>query len=185
MALSQPTAMAISYARALLELASQQNQAPNVGEEMSAIRQVLESDPGFGHFLADPSLGRANRSAMLERVFRNRASPLVSNFLGVVDQNGRLGQLAEIAAAYGDLLDEQLGNVEVDLTVAQQLGDADLERVRQQIGTAMNRNAIVHQHVDDSIIGGMVLHVQDRLIDASVRYQLQAIKERLFAAAPK
>jgi F-type H+-transporting ATPase subunit delta len=185
MALSQPTTMELSYARALLELATQQNQAQPVGEEMAAIRGILDSDAGFAEFLADPSMGRAARATTVERIFRNRVSPLVMNFLGVLDQNNRLAHLAEIAGAYADLLDEQLGNVEVELTVARALGDADLERVRGQIGSALNKHAVVHQRVDDSIIGGMVLRVQDRLIDASVRYQLQAIKERLFAAAPR
>jgi F-type H+-transporting ATPase subunit delta len=185
MALSQPTTVEMSYARALLELATPQNQAQPVGEEMAGIRGILDSDPGFAQFLADPSMGRTARTAAVERIFRNRTSPLVMNFIGVLDENGRLAHLAEIAAAYGDLLDEQLGNVEVELTVAQALSDADLERVRGQIGSALNKHAVVHQHVDDSIIGGMVLRVQDRLIDASVRYQLQAIKEKLFAAAPK
>ena len=77
-----------------------------------------------------------------------------------------------------------LGTVEVDLTVARRLMTDELERVRQRLATAMAASR-AHQYVDESIIGGMVLRVQDRLIDASVRYQLQAMKDRLIAAAPK
>jgi F-type H+-transporting ATPase subunit delta len=185
MALSQPTAISISYARALLELATAQNQAQQVGEEIAAIRQVLESDASFGPFLSDPAIGRSVRSATLDKIFAPSASPLVMNFLRVVDRNGRLNHLSEIASAFADLLDEQVGNVEIELTVAQRLGDADLERVRQQIGSAMGRNAIVHQTVDDAIIGGMILRVRDRMIDASVRYQLKAMQDKLLAAAPR
>ena len=50
---------------------------------------------------------------------------------------------------------------------------------------ALKREAVVHTYVDDSIIGGLVLRVGDKLIDASVRYQLQAMKEQMLAAAPK
>jgi len=185
MALSQPTAIEISYARALIEIATAQNQAQPVGEELSAIRQVLDSDPEFGTFLSDPAIGRSQRTATLEKIFAASASPLVMNFLRVLDRHGRLRHLADIAAAYRDLLDDQLGNVEVEVTVAYQLSNDELERVRQQIGSAMGRHAIVHQTVDDSIIGGMILRVKDRLIDASVRYQLAAMQEKLFAAAPK
>jgi F-type H+-transporting ATPase subunit delta len=185
MALSQPTAISISYARALLELATAQNQAQQVGQEIAAIRQVLDSDPSFGAFLFDPAISRSVRTATLEKIFAPSASPLVMNFLRVVDRNGRLNHLGEIAAAFADLLDEQIGNVEIELTVAQRLSDADMERVRQQIGAAMNRNAIVHQTVDDAIIGGMILRVRDQMIDASVRYQLKAMREKLLAAAPR
>lgn len=185
MALSQPTAIAISYARALIELATAQNEAQPVGGELAAIRQALQSDPQFGSFLSDPAIKRSQRTATLEKIFAGSASPLVMNFLRVLDRHGRLNHLVEIATAYRDLLDEQLGNVEVELTVAYQLGDNDLERVRKEIGNAMQRNAIVHQKVDESIIGGMILRVKDRLIDASVRHQLKAMQEKLFAAAPR
>lgn len=185
MALSQPTSISISYARALLELATAQNQAQEVGGEIAAIGQVLESDHAFGEFLSDPAIGRSVRSASLDRIFAGSASPLVMNFLRVVDRNGRLNHLGEIAAAFADLLDVQLGNVEIELTVAHRLSDEDLERVRQQIGSAMNKNAIVHQTVDDGIIGGMIVRVRDRMIDASVRHQLKAMQEKLLAAAPR
>jgi F0F1-type ATP synthase delta subunit len=49
----------------------------------------------------------------------------------------------------------------------------------------MNKNAIVHQTVDDGIIGGMIVRVRDRMIDASVRHQLKAMQEKLLAAAPR
>ena len=48
---------------------------------------------------------------------------------------------------------------------------------------ALKKDAVVHQYVDESIIGGLVLRVQDQLIDASVRHQLDAMKQRLLAAA--
>lgn len=185
MALSQPTAIAISYARALIELATDRNVAKPVGDELAAIRKALESDSDFGSFLSDPAIKRSQRTATLEKIFAGSASPLVMDFLRVLDRHRRLNYLAEIASAYADLLDEQLGNVEVELTVAHRLGDQDLERVRVKIGEAMGKHAIVHQSVDDAIIGGMILRVKDRMIDASVRHQLKAIQEKLFAAAPR
>ncbi len=107
------------------------------------------------------------------------------NFLGVVNNKGRTRLLGSIAQAYNDLLDEQKGNVEVDVTVAQRLTGDQLEQVRQRVGAALGRNAVVHQYVDENIIGGLVLRVEDRLIDASVRYQLEALRERLLAARRK
>src|SRR5918998_669583 len=81
--------------------------------------------------------------------------------LGLVNSKGRLGLLREIIEVYDDLLEEQLGNVEVDVTVAQRLSDEQLEQVRQRVSKAIGRNAVVHQYVDESIIGGLVLRVQD------------------------
>jgi F-type H+-transporting ATPase subunit delta len=87
--------------------------------------------------------------------------------------------------AFNDLLEEQLGNVEVDVTVAQRLDAGQLEQVRQRVSQALGRAAVVHQYVDESIIGGLVLRVQDKLIDASVRFQLDQMRRRLLQAVPK
>jgi F-type H+-transporting ATPase subunit delta len=180
---TNPTAVA--YARSLLELATEGGQADEVGREMAAVRELLEQNPTFAAFLADPGIGAAERTATLEKLFRGRASPLVFNFLGVVNNHGRMRLLGPIAQAYGDLLDLQKGNVEVDVTVAQRLTPDQLEQVRQRVSQSLGRNAIVHQYVDEDIIGGLVLRVEDRLIDASVRYQLEAMRERLLAARRK
>ena len=180
---SNPTAVA--YARSLLELANERSQADEIGREMAAIREITEQNPTFASFLADPGIGAAERTDTLNRIFRDRASPLVMNFLGVLNNKGRLRLLGSIAEAYGNLLDEQQGNVEVDVTVAQRLSPDQLEQVRQRVSEALGKNAVVHQYVDENIIGGLVLRVEDRLIDASVKYQLEAMRERLLAARRK
>lgn len=172
----------LSYARSLLELADERQQADAVGQEMAGIREVLEQNPSFRAFLGDPGIGANERTATLDKLFRGRVSPLVMNFLGVLNNKGRLRLLGNIADAYSDLLDEQQGRVEVDVTVAQRLTPDQLEQVRQRVSQALGKSAVVHQYVDENIIGGLVLRVEDRLIDASVKYQLEAMRERLLAA---
>ena len=180
---TNPTAVA--YARSLLELANERGPAEEIGREMAGIREVTEQNPTFAAFLADPGIGGTERTATLDKVFRGRVSPLVMNFLGVMNNHGRLKMLGAVAQAFTDLLDEQLGNVEVDVTVAQRRNPDQLAQVRQRVSATLGKNAVVHQYVDPEIIGGLVLRVEDRLIDASVRYQLEAMRERLLAARRK
>ena len=65
------------------------------------------------------------------------------------------------------------------------LDSAALEQVRKRISQALKKDAIIHQYVDEKIIGGMVLRVDDKLIDASVKYQLEAMKRKMLAATPR
>jgi F-type H+-transporting ATPase subunit delta len=181
-AANNPTVL--SYARSLLELANERQQVDAVGQEMAALREIMEQNPSLGAYLADPGIGSAERTATLDRLFKS-ASELVHNFLGVLNNKGRLGLLPQIAAAFNNLLDEQKGKVEVDVTVAQKLSPDQLEQVRQRVSQALGKDAVVHQYVDAEIIGGLVLRVEDRLIDASVKYQLEAMRERLLAARKK
>src|SRR5439155_23633582 len=104
------------------------------------------------------------------------------NFLGVLNEKGRLKLFVQIADAYDALLDEQFGKIEVDVTVAQKLSNDQLEEVRKRVSTALKKDAVVHQYVDESIIGGLILRVQDKLIDASVKTQIAALREQLLSA---
>ena len=176
---------ALAYAQSLLELANERKQAEPIGQELAAVRQLVEENPSFAEILTNPSVSIDERARLLDKVFRHKASDLVFNTLGVLNRKNRLRLIAQISRGYDDLLDEQLGKVEVDLTVAQKLTPEQLEQARQRVGKALGREAVVHQYVDPDVLGGVVLRVGDKLIDASVRYQLKALKEQLLAAAPK
>ena len=182
---THPSPTAVTYARSLLELAQERNIAQPIGQELDEIKQVLDANPTFREFLKDPGIGAEERTGVIDRVLRARVDPLLGNFLGVLNVHGRLGLLDEIATAYGDLLDELLGKIEVDVTVAQRLTPDELEQVRQRVGSALKKDAVVHQYVDESIIGGLVLRVGDKLIDASVRSQLETMRRQFLAAAPR
>jgi F-type H+-transporting ATPase subunit delta len=174
-----------AYARALLELATERQMQMQVGDEMRSVRELLEANPTFASFLRDPGIGATERTATLTKVFQGRVSPLLFNTLRVMNDHDRLGILGQVAEQYQQQLDKQMGKIEVDVTVAQRLDPQTLEQVRQRVSTALGKDAVVRQVVDESIIGGLVLRVEDKLIDASVRSQLESMKQRLMAAAPR
>lgn len=182
---SKYTTVATQYARAMLDLANQRQQAADMAGELRALKDIVEQNPTFGLFLKDPAIGVDERLATLERIFKSRVSPLAMNFLGVLNEHGRLGLIPAIADRYQEMLDRQLGNVAVEVTVAQPMDPATLETVRQRISNALGKNAQLRQHVDESIIGGLVMRVDDKLMDGSVQAQLAAMKRKLMAAAPR
>lgn len=187
MATTSPnTPIVMRYARALLQLANERQEAEQIRAELDSIGQILEANKTFEAMLSDPAIGMTTRAGLVEKAFGGgRASATMANFLGLLNSKGRIGLLREIIAAYGELMESQLGNVEVDVTVAQQLSSEQLEQVRLRVSKALGRNAVVQQRVDDSIIGGLVLRVEDKLIDASVRHQLESLHRQMLQAVPK
>jgi F-type H+-transporting ATPase subunit delta len=173
------TPTVLSYATSLLELAEEQNQTAPIGEELNQIGEILEQNPTFGLYLADPSISQESRAGVLKQIFDGKVAPLLWNFLGVLNLKNRLSLLSQIITAYDDLLDEKYGKIEVDVTTAHKLSPDELEEVRQRVSSALKKDAVIHQYVDESIIGGMLLRVQDQLIDASVKSQLKSIKRKM------
>lgn len=174
-----------SYAQALLDLATEQQQADEVGRELHDLRQIMDAHPAFGELLRNPGIGQSERTDALNTVLQGKVSPLLWNFIRVLASHSRLGLLTQLDEAYDLLLDERHGRVEVDVTVAQRLSDEQLEQVRQRVSQALGKQAVVHQYVDEKIIGGLILRVGDRLIDASVRQQLAAIKKQILSSRDK
>jgi F-type H+-transporting ATPase subunit delta len=178
------TPTVLSYAQSLLELAEEKNDAESVGGELGQLGEVLEQNPVFVQFLTDPGISVDERAKVLKETFGGKVSPLLFNFLGVMNIKGRMSLLGQIVSAYDDLYDQKHGKIEVDVTVAHKLTPDELENVRKRISDALKKDAVIHTYVDESIIGGMLLRVQDQLIDASVRGQLQAIKSQILSKKP-
>ena len=175
---------AIAYAEAMLELANDAKSADATGQELRDIRKLVEENDKFAQVLADPAISAEERGKFLHRVFEGRASTLVMHFLLLANEKARLSLLPSISAAYDDLLEDQQGIVEVDVTVAQSLDSKQLENVQKKVSEALKREAVVHQYVDPAIIGGLVLRVQDQMIDGSIRAQLSAMRQQLLQAKP-
>ncbi|MDP9173698.1 MAG: ATP synthase F1 subunit delta [Planctomycetota bacterium] len=175
---------AVAYAQALLDLAVEGNTAQIIGQELRDLRQVVDTTPQFAQVLGDPTISAEERGKLIRTVFTDRASHLLLNFLLLLNEKNRLPLLPGIAGAYDDLLDEQFGKVEVDVTVARELTTEQLDTVRQRVSTSLKRDAIVHQYVDPSIIGGLMMRVQDQLIDGSVKAQLDAMRRQLLSSRP-
>jgi F-type H+-transporting ATPase subunit delta len=179
------TPLAVAYARSVLELAVERSIADETGRDFGQIAEVVDQNPDLQVFLASPAIGQVERGQVVDKAFRGRVSELVLNTLLVMNRKGRLGLLRQVVAAYTDLLQEQQGIIEVDVFVAERLTPDQLEQVRRRVGAALKREAVIHQYVDPSIIGGLVIKVADRLLDASVRAQLRAIRRQFLSSRPR
>ena len=180
--ITQINPRAAAYAKSLLELATAKGQAEQIGAELVDIRQLMLANKPFGLFLKDPAIGNAQRLKSVKSIFGNRVHPLLLNTMGVMNGKGRLRDLGAMCDAYDDLLDAQLGKIEVDVTVAKKLSGDELEQVRARISGALKRDAVVHQYIDESIIGGMIIRVKDQLVDGSIRKQLETLKKKMLAS---
>lgn len=171
-----------SYAQALLELSDQRGVTEQVAGDVQTIAQVIHADPTLGKYFNDPSISHTERQGKLEAAFAGKTADVLVGFIKLLNAKGRLGHFQQIAAAFKHLIDVRSGKVDVEVTVAHKLDDAELENVRAEISRKIGKTAQITQKVDDSIIGGLVLKIGDKLIDGSVKSQLETLKRRLIAA---
>ena len=105
--------------------------------------------------------------------------PLFTNFLALVAEKGRAGELEEIAREFERLMAREERRLDVELTTARELTDAEAQQIVAEIEQAAGRKVDATRTVDPSILGGIVLRAGSYLADASVRGRLERLRQTL------
>lgn len=176
-------AAAKSYAKALFALAKERNQAEAIGRELAGAVEQLEREPAAKTLFGRPGAAAAKRGAAVEIAERLEVSKLMRDFLILVATHGRGDQFADIAAAYRDLVDADLGRVRARVRTALPLNDAERAALSTRLADVLGgRQVVVEEIVDKTLLGGFVAEIGSLIVDGSLDGQLQKMKERLAKA---
>ena len=175
----QAVAVARVYALALLQLAQRNNEEEAVLEEFDAMLEQFDGQPGFERLLGDPAIDESERAAILERVLRDRANDLVVNTLQVMNRKGRSELLRPLVQAYREELAKLQQVVEAKAITAVPITDDIRARLIDALSRRTGKKIVLRESVDESLIGGMVLRLGDRKIDASIARELWRRSARL------
>ncbi len=167
------------YARALLELATSKECLAEVIDEMAQVGELLKTDAGLASLCASQILSVEKRGESLKRVFEGQISAVTLDFFGVVNQKGRLVELGDICGAFAQVAGVAMGQIDVDVFVAEVMDGGALSDLASGIGGALGKTAKLNMIVDPSLIGGLKLRIGDQLIDGSVANQLKNMRQRL------
>jgi F-type H+-transporting ATPase subunit delta len=169
------------YASALFEAAREKNRLGPVREQLAQFVAAEEEVPELRELLRNPQLDPRARTAALEELLAD-GDELLRNFLLVLADKGRAGQLEEIAAEFERLIAEHEGIVHAELTTAVELSDEEARKLLDQIEKTAGRKVEASRAVDPDLIGGIVLQVGSHRLDASVRGRLDRLRRELATA---
>lgn len=151
-----------------------------VAEELKGFQQLLASSPQLSHALSSPSVAPARKRAVVDKLAKQLAvSRPVRNFLLVLIDHRRAGQLPEIVRAFERLMDERLGILQVDVVSARPLTERQQDAFTKGLETATGKRIWLNQSVDDALIGGILARIGSTIFDGSVRGKLAALERRL------
>jgi len=168
-------AIARRYAKAIIAVAQEQDALEQTGDELRVLR-ALGADPQIAQALGNPMLtAPARRQLALAIADRLTLRPIMRNFLGVLADNRRLDQLVGIADQYQKIVDGMLGRVRATLTSAAPLSPEQLDAIVTALGRQTGRTVLVEQQADPQLLGGVVVDVEGKVYDGSLRTQLEAL----------
>jgi F-type H+-transporting ATPase subunit delta len=165
------------YAEAAFSVASQENDTSLWLRDLQAVADALH-DPDISNYFKDPKTTREDKLATINRIFGS-SHPHVTNLLRLLATQQRMFLLPAIAREFQQLYRESQGITEAKVTVARPVSDDERNEITRRLEAATGKTVEAHIQVDPSIIGGIVVRIGDRLIDASVAGRLQRLRHEM------
>ena len=167
------------YAQALFEIALEKNELDAVAAEYDTFMQGFAQLEDVQRALRSPKMRRADYSELLEKMVGGKPSRVFANFVGLLREKRRFAEMPNIHEAFRDLRDERAGRVRCRLTVAGESDPELLTMVKEFVQKrAKNREQIqVDVKTDPAILGGAVIRVGDKVLDASLRTQIRRLAQ--------
>ena len=172
--------VAIRYARALLEYASEEKSEDVLYEEMNMLRESFFREPALQEALENPTVSDEDKQRLIKIAGGIHTSEAFNSFIQLVSGNNRESYCASIAKQYEDLYRRKKGMITAKLTSVKPLPPEAIRTLKEIIiGESPDKSVDFTQISDPSIIGGFILDVDFERLDASISNQLHLMKKYL------
>jgi F-type H+-transporting ATPase subunit delta len=173
------SAVAKRYARALFALAIEGGTVSDTGSDLASLAGAF-GEPPLKSFADDTTLDRRTREEATARIARAIGlSRLLTNFLGVVAEHGRLRWIGAIAEEYQRVEDRALGRVRASIESAHPLSAESERRILAALGARTGKQVLAETEIDPNLLGGVLVEIGGRVFDGSLRTRLERLRESL------
>lgn len=177
---AKATGLAQRYATALFELAREAEKLDTVGNELAGIVRQMDENADLRRLVESPVIGREEQGRAIGAISEKAGmDDLTSRFLGLLAQHRRLFALPGIAKAFAAMVAEHKGELAAEVVSAVPLGEAELETLKTSIAGYVGQAVTVETRVDPTLLGGVVVRVGSRMLDASLRSKLKQLEQSL------
>ena len=167
------------YAQAIFDLALENDQAEQWGQDLAVVAEVFE-DSDFNALLKHADVAAGDKLAATASVLAG-INPLVRNLVDLLVSKNSVDSIGGVYSGYNELLDRHLGRQRVEITTAVPLESAETDRISSFVNGLINNEVVLTTMVDESILGGLVIQIGDRLLDGSTKARLDGLRNRLHA----
>lgn len=177
--MAELTTLARPYAVAAYKRAKESGTADLWSESLAFLSAVM-ADERIARAATNPKARREDFTAAFVGLCGERLHGEAENFVRLLIQNRRLNLVPHIAAIFEQYKAEDEGYVDVDVTTAYALDDEEWAPLESMLERALKKKARLRVFIDKNLIGGVYIRAGDRVIDASVRGQLERLAKRLW-----
>ncbi|XP_076975013.1 ATP synthase peripheral stalk subunit OSCP, mitochondrial [Tamandua tetradactyla] len=169
------------YATALYSAASKQNKLEQVEKELSRVAQLLK-EPKVAASILNPYVKRSVKVKSLNDITaKERFSPLTSNLINLLAENGRLNNTPAVISAFSTIMSVHRGEVPCTVTTASPLDEATLSELKTVLNSFLSKGQVLKLEIktDPSIMGGMIVRIGEKYVDMSAKTKIQKLSRTM------
>lgn len=165
------------YGTALFSLALEENSAKEYYNELLTVKAVLDENPMYIDFLASPSIPVSERCGALSEAFENVLSENMLSFIQLLTEKGHARSFYECVSEYKKLLDEYERVSVAKVSSAFPLLDIEKNNIKSKLEKVNGHKVTLECTVDEKLLGGIVVEVDGKVMDGSIRHRLGEVKD--------
>lgn len=168
------------YARALVKYVRDTGHGSIVCSQAEVLISAIQGVPDLRRMIEAESdvVSAFNKKKLLQTALKDPISPELSRFLTLLNKNGRMNLLEDILRDFVDMYHRSVGIRKAHLTTVGEPSERLIKRLEALVKQKTGDDVIIETDVDPSLIGGFVFDIDDYLMDASVKRQLDLIREQ-------
>ena len=167
------------YSLALFEASRNLNILDKIFGEVTNFISLIHSARSLELFFLSPSIRSEKKIVIIGYLFSNDLNPLLMNFIKLVITKSRESLILDILNDFIDLTNEKAGKIPVNIKTVIELDDKAKAEFKQKVDNYIKLDSIPTYQTDDSLIGGFTVKMNDNIIDASIKRQLELLKQKL------
>jgi F-type H+-transporting ATPase subunit delta len=166
------------YGRALFEAAQEHDRLDDVRDQLGAFADAIDEHRDLAVFFFSPYFSTEEKKEGLGKVL-DGAEDIVRNFLELLVEKHRMPAIHRIRREYDSLWEEENKLLPVEVTSAIELDPETVQNIGDKIGERTGRKVQLESKVDPDILGGIVVRVGDRILDASIANRLESLRKQV------
>jgi F-type H+-transporting ATPase subunit delta len=168
------------YANVLFELAKEQKALESVAGDLNRFNEALDAFTDLKRLVKSPVFTAEEQGRALAAILDQlKIDGLTKNFLLLVAKNRRLFATPDMIGAFRAMLARERGETSASVTAAAKLTEAQVSALKQALKAALGQEVMLEERVDPGLLGGLVVKVGSRMVDASLKTKLNSIKHAM------
>ncbi len=168
------------YSAALFEIAKENEWIDTLEKEIKIVEKVYE-EANLAAFLENPKVSPEEKKRIIESSFEGKVKDEIVGLLVLLIRKGRSKYFSDIFEAIQESIDEHEGRIKVYVSSAYKLSADEKTALEDRIARLTKKQVIAIYKVDESLIGGLVIRIGDKVVDSSIKEHLSSMRRSLLA----